>query len=255
MRHFIILIGGPSCFQSCDKLHDQTWSNYLVPPQLAIMRNEYNKAPDEKIYWAVYMNPYEFRWEDDSVITKDEKKQSDGAWLHSIRKKAAMKVKHSGAKSYLHRIQMVACSLGVTYKGIRTPKEFWDFLESFPKESISRVWYFGHASDDGLMLALIHDDLCMAGAHTKDMIYCTDIQKYSYLADRFDPKTKQASRFYGCYTSDFAQIWHKVFKVPAEGAYQKVDFGVVNRPSSIPRVLERIKKTPTSSGDPDWKIY
>jgi hypothetical protein len=255
MRHFIILIGGPSRFQSCDKQHDQTWSNYVVPPQLAAMRNSYNRAPGEKIYWTVYMSPYEFRWEDDSIITKDEKKQCDGAWLHSIRKKAAMKVQRTGAKSYLHRIQMIASNLGITYKGVRTPQDFWNYLASFPKESISRVWYFGHASKDGLMLALEHDSFCLPVAYEKDMILNSDLPKYSNLADRFDPNTNQTSRFYGCYTSDFARQWNQVFNVPTEGAHLKIDFSVVNRPSIIPFVLERIQKTPTSKGDPGWTKY
>lgn len=47
MRNFIILIGGPSRFQSCDKNHDQTWNNYLVPPQLASMNNSFKRAADE----------------------------------------------------------------------------------------------------------------------------------------------------------------------------------------------------------------
>lgn len=255
MRHFIILIGGPSCFQSCDKQHDQTWSNYLVPPQLAAMRNSYNRAPDEKTHWVVYMSPYEFRWDDDSTITKAERKQSDGAWLHSIRKRAADKVRSTGATSYLQRIQMVAASLGITYKGIRTPQDFWDYLASFPKNSVSRVWYFGHACGEGLMLALTHDTLCSPTAKNSDIIFSNDIFKQSHLVDRFDPKTKEASRFYGCYTNDFAQKWHHMFKVPTEGAYRKINFSVVDQPSSIPCVLERITKTPTSEGDPSWTHY
>lgn len=226
-----------------------------MPPQLASRHNWYNIAPDEKIHWVVYINPYEFRWADDSIITKAEKKQSDGAWLHSIRKEAAMKVQRTGANNYLHRIQMVAAGFSITYKGIRTPQDFWDYLASFPKESISRVWYFGHAGGDGLMLSLTHNSVCGPSAHKKDMILTEDLINHSQLADRFDPKTKQASRFYGCYTNNFAQKWHQVFKVPTEGAYQKIDFGVVNRPSNIPCVLERIIKTPTSEGDPGWTEY
>lgn len=226
-----------------------------MPPQLASLHNWYNKAPDEKIHWVVYMNPYEFRWADDSIITEAEKKQSDGAWLHSIRKDAAMKVQRTGANSFLHRIQMIAAGFGITFKGIRTPQDFWDYLASFPKESISRVWYFGHASKDGLMLSLTHNNHCGVGALLTDMILAESLPPHSHLANRFDPKTKQASRFYGCYTNGFAQKWHQVFKVPTEGADQKIDFGVVNRPSNIPNVLERIIKTPTSAGDPGWTKY
>jgi hypothetical protein len=42
-----------------------------------------------------------------------------------------------------------------------------------------------------------------------------------------------------------------VFKVPAEGASRTIDFGVIDRPSAINCVLERIKRTPTSKEIPD----
>ena len=166
MKHFIILIGGPDRFQNCDRKYDQTWSNYIVPPQLAAMHNSYNHTPDEKVHWEVYKKPYEFRWFDDSAITDAEKIQRDGAWLHSILKKATDKVRSKGAQ-----------------------------------------------------------------------------------------KTKQASRFYDCCTNGFVQEWHNVFNAPTEGAQSKIDFGVVNRPSRISSVLERITKTYTSKGDPDWTRY
>lgn len=59
--NFIVLIGGPSRFQSCDKRHDQTWLNYMVPPQLAATQNYYNLEPGERVHWVVYMDPYEYR--------------------------------------------------------------------------------------------------------------------------------------------------------------------------------------------------
>ncbi len=39
MQNFIILIGGPGLFEGCDKAHDQNWSNYIVPLQLAAQRD------------------------------------------------------------------------------------------------------------------------------------------------------------------------------------------------------------------------
>jgi hypothetical protein len=84
------------------------------------------------------------------------------------------------------------------------------------------------------------------------MLLLGDLAKQARLADRFIPNGRQASRFYGCYTNEFAEKWHEVFKVPTEGAKSKIDFGVVNRPSSIPSILKRIEQTPTSQGDPRW---
>ncbi|MCI0507595.1 MAG: hypothetical protein L0Z73_15995 [Gammaproteobacteria bacterium] len=251
MKHFIILLGGPGQFQGCDKAHDQTWTNYIVPLQMAAQKDLYTKEADENVHWVVYEPPYRNRWLDDSVITKAEAKQSDGYWLHSIRKKAADKVINSGASNYLHRIKTIAKSLGITYCGVSTPQEFWDYLETFPKNSISRVYYSGHASPKALLLSLIHNSACEAGAENKDVIKVDDISKNSKLADRFVTGATRASKFYGCYTSDFANEWHNVFSVPAEGALHKIDFGSIDRPSSFNNVLERLQQT----GKPEWKAY
>lgn len=255
MPNFVILIGGPGKYMGCDKAHDQTWKNYFVPIQLAGRENLYALKKSERIYWLVYEPAYINRWDDDSIITAEEKKLDDGYWLHSIRKKAADEIINKGASNYLSRIKNTANSLGINYKGISTPGEFWSFLGSLPKQSISRVWYSGHASGQGLMLALIHATGCSAAASPSDMIFVSDIQKNSSLADRFEKPAMVTSKFYGCFTSNFAQEWTRVFSAPAEGAINKVDFGVVDRPSSIRNVMTRIEQTNTSYGSPDWKSY
>lgn len=92
-KRFIILVGGPGRFVGCDKEHDQTWSNYIVPLQIAAEKGFCHRQKNEAVYWIVYEPPYEARWHDDSVITPEERKQNDGYHLHSIRKAAAEKVK------------------------------------------------------------------------------------------------------------------------------------------------------------------
>jgi hypothetical protein len=146
---------------------------------------------------------------------------------------------------------MIAKSRNITYKGISTPQEFWDYLATFPKNSISRVYYSGHASADGLFLSLAHDSACTAVANRKDIVFVNNISNHSALKEKFAASTPTPSKFYGCYTSAFANEWRKVFGVPAEGALHKIDFGSVNRPSNIPNVLERLQQ----NGNPDWKSY
>ncbi len=258
MSNFVILVGGPGLFKGCDKAHDQTWLNYIVPLQLAAQRDIYKKAKGEKVHWVVYEPPYIARWKDDSVIDASEKKQDDGFNLHSIRKKAADKILARGAKSYIDRIKQVAVKFQITYKGIKTPDEFWAYLKSFPNESISRVWYSGHASTEGLMLALTHDPKsCEAQAFQKDMLFSTSISdvKNASVASRFSSKTKRVSKFYGCYTDKFAKKWNAVFGVASAGAKQKIDFGVINRPSNIENVMKRIEQTPTSHGATGWTQF
>lgn len=255
MANFVILIGGPGLFKGCDKAHDQSWTNYIVPLQLAAQKNLYNKQSGEVIHWVLYEPPYKKRWADDSIITKTEKKESDGYHLHSIRKIAADKLLAKGASSYINRIQTIANSNGIKYKGINKPSEFWGYLQSLSNDSISRVWYSGHASSDGLMLSITHNGVCQAAAFDKDMIKKSDILKNKSLLKKFSKVSKQVSKFYGCYTEGFAKDWNKTFGLSTAGAKEKIDFGVIDRPSNIVNIMERIEKTPTSRGNPDWTVH
>ena len=258
MKHFLILIGGPGKFKGCDKAHDQTWLNYIVPMQLAAMRDYYRKQPNETVHWVVYEPPYKERWKDDSIITKKEKAQDDGYHLHSIRKIAADKVLKSGSGSYLERIKAISKKQGILYKGIQTPNEFWSYISTLKDGSLNRIWYSGHASGMELMLSLTHDNNCIASAFTRDTIPNTDLEDVTIqkiVKSKLATGTKTASKFYGCYTAAIAKKWHSIFSTPAEGATLKIDFGVINKPSNIVNILERIEQTSTSIGKPDWKVY
>lgn len=253
--NFIIILGGPGKFVGCDKAHDQTWTNYLVPIQLAAMKNLYKRAMGEQVHWVVYEPAYKHRWDDDSVITKTELKQNDGFWLHSNRKKKTEAVKKKGALNYLQRIQQIATKYKINYKGISKPKEFWEYIKSMPDESVSRVWYSGHASQEGLMLSLGHTSKCEAMANKADMVLLSDINNNKSLSKKFTVKANKISKFYGCYTNDFAYLWNRDFNLKSEGAVKKIDFGVIDKPSSIGNVLERIEVTPTTVGPTGWKKY
>lgn len=256
MLNFIILIGGPGLFKGCDKAHDQSWRNYFVPMQLAAIDDLYKKLPEETVHWVVYEPAYRERWGDDSVITPEEKKQDDGANLHSIRSTAADKILKTGANSYLHRIQVVAKERGITYKGIQKPTEFWSYLAGQPDETISRVWYSGHASADGLMLSLVHTGACVASAKHAEMVMVSSIIDNAVLVKKFRKKSVGFSKFYGCTTLKFAQAWNATFGTPSAGAKNKVDFGVVDSPyTGSDNILARIEKTPTSIGSPEWKEF
>lgn len=256
MANFVVLIGGPGLFKGCDKAHDQRWSNYIVPLQLAAANNWYKKQVNEQVHWVLYEPAYRNRWNDDSVITKEESRQDDGVNLHSIRKAATDKVIAAGASSYIERIKMMANSFGIRYKGINRPDEFWRYLETLNDNSISRVWYSGHASKGGLMLSLSHKiATCEAIASQNDMLLIDTINSKHVPLKKFVKATTQVSKFYGCYTQRFAETWHKAFGVSTAGAKSKIDFGVVDRPSSIVNIMERMEKTPTSKGAPGWEIY
>lgn len=254
MENFIILIGGPGTFESCDPSHDKTWLNYFYPIQVAAEKDLYHKGLD-KVHWVVYKPAYVVRWLDDSEITfwESAKEIISGSSLHKVRKNAASAVIVKGANSYLDRIQKLALGFGITYKGIDKPQEFWDHLTSFPPNSISRVWYSGHATRAGLILELTHTSTCEAEWADRSTVLTADISKQTAIKDRFIKDPRKPSKFYGCNTADFARSWRDTFGVPTEGAASSITFsGIFNHPNNL---LNRLETTPTPNGNPDWTKF
>lgn len=85
-KNFIMVIGGPMIFHGKDPSHDTSWSNYLIPVQLAHQRELLNKDSDEVVHWLVYEPAYRKRWEDDSFITKGEKNRAANGWMTSAKR-------------------------------------------------------------------------------------------------------------------------------------------------------------------------
>jgi hypothetical protein len=245
-KNFVVLIGGPGKFESCDREHDLTWTNYIVPIQIALQEKQVALDADEQIHWWVYAPAYRERWQDDTDDVA--KKKNPGPELLESRKKAIDKVKTSGASDYLDRIKRIADTLGASFLALERPQEFWDSLQKLPDRSVSRLWYFGHAAGRGLMLKLSHDKSCGPVADPADMIYVADIQKKSgTLANKLITNGKP-SKFYGCYTKAFAEQWNNYFHAAAEGAVNKIDFGVTDQPSKEQQILRRLERSNTDTG-------
>lgn len=233
--NFIILIGGPGKFAKCDPhQHDTVWTNYIVPIQLATSDKELNLDKNESVQWWVYGPAYQERWDDD----KDNPQ----------RKKAVDKVKSQGASDYLDRIRQVANGGGASLTVLSKPQDFWDDLKALPDQSVSRVWYIGHASADGLMLKLTHNAACEAAAFPADMIVVADIQTNSPLVASKLVHGGKPSKFLGCTTKSFAEQWNQTFNVTTEGATAKIDFGVIDAPSSEPKIINRLQSSESTTG-------
>lgn len=242
--NFVVLIGGPGTFEPCDRVHDQTWSNYVVPIQIAMKDKQLNQAAGEKVHWWVYAPAYRERWDDDVADVKNPKLDRGGNLLDS-RQKNIDKVKKSGATNYLDRIEKYAGTVKAQFTAIESPANFWKQLGALPAGSVSRLWYIGHASASGLMLKLIHAEVgglkCQPAAANEDMITVSDIGKNSSLIANALATNGKPSKFYGCHTKAFAEQWNSLFRVGAEGAIRKIDFGLVDQPSNIKEVLPRLE--------------
>ncbi|MDH5179425.1 MAG: hypothetical protein OEZ39_15265 [Gammaproteobacteria bacterium] len=255
--HFIVLIGGPGLYASCDPAHDKSWKNYVVPMQIAAQKNLWKKQSGEIIHWFVYEPPYKNRWDDDSEITLSEwpaAKLYDTP-LHNTRKAAADAITKKGALNYLHRIQQFAANQGIRYHGLKKKGDIWTEIAKLPDGSISRFWYSGHATDKHLFLSLSHDNSCTPIANSGDFIEQGDITAHSHLAKKFKSASATPSKFYGCQTRSFAEKWHQVFGVPTEGSTNKITFSVIGKGKRGLNVLERLETEQAGTAPVEWKTF
>jgi hypothetical protein len=254
MSNFLILIGGPGLFKSCDPGHDKTWVNYFYPMKVAAEENLYVRGAD-RVHWIVYEPAYKKRWLEDSEITFFEGlyEKVTGRELHEVRKRAADKVTTTGSKNYLDHIKQNAVALNIVYKGITAPNDFWKYLASFQAQTISRVWFSGHATSAGLILELTHNAQCVASWSDQSTLLVTSIVKNKHLANRFMKNSAKPSKFYGCSTSQFAETWHKTFGVPTEGAASSITFKHIY--SNRKDILNNLQTKPTPQGSPQWKKF
>lgn len=277
-HNFVILIGGPGLYFACDPAHDKTWSNYVVPMQLAA-QNKLYQLDKERVHWLVFAPAYRKRWNDDINITPSEKKEygvfgkdrysgewdwyKADTWLHHHRKQTAEAVKSKRgpkgkpATSYLVRISQICAQYHIVYQPVEKPDDFWNYLERLADGSISRIWYCGHAAGDGLFLDLhhsTHDALCRA--RSSNIVRTDEIKTYSSaIKPKIAADTGQTSEFYGCYTAGFAQKWNEQFEVATEGAVNKITFQAIYKGDPVKNVLQRLKTQPTNAGSPNWQIF
>lgn len=237
---FIILIGGPGTFEPCDRAHDQTWKNYIVPIQVAVQKKQFTTEPGETMQWWVYAPAYTERWNDD---LKDigNRKLDRGRELLDSRGQDITNVRNLKASNYLDRIEHMAKSSNATFKALNSVDDFWSALQGLPTGSVSRLWYIGHASSGSLMLKLIHnngDRECAPRARDEDKITIGDLAKYAGLISGKLAAKPGTSKFYGCNTKAFAEQWNTRFGSAAEGAIAKIDFGLIDNDTNVPPIPE-----------------
>ncbi len=200
--------------------------------------------PTEHVHWYVYGPAYEKRWADDATEPSFYERKIQDSRLQVTRYGHTKKVLAEGASNYLDYIRKKAAAYAragsskitvVTNWWSRSPlslpaNNFWTELGKFPDQSISRVWFLGHAAND-LWLSLEHDsDDRAVSPDTSEIVNQVDISKHGGLSKKFAFSNaaimvdQTPCKFYGCNTKNFAKLWSSTFKVRAEGADGKVNF-------------------------------
>jgi len=218
-RNFILLSGGPGPFATKDVEHDKSWANYVTPPLL--IKNL--AASDETITWMIYRKAYEDRW------------SSDESSSVSARKKAVEDVKKQGFTSYVDLLEARAKRNAWKLHWLGDAADFWTQLGKFPDQSISRLWYWGHARND-LWLTLTHlgdANASAAAPASSEIITVASID--DTLSSRWaTPDAKHVCRFVGCNTRAFAERWTEAFDVWSEGVVGKVSFVSLSKTGGEP---------------------
>ncbi len=226
-RNFVIISGGPGTYDPKDPEHDKAWSSYVDSVLLKSKDSSSGKikqfwGSDEEVHWLIYKPAYEDRWTDDvnesrTVIGQVKKTKCDS----------------KDCTSYVDLLTWRAKQRGWTLHWLSEGDDIWDILAGFKKGSISRLWYYGHASYD-LWLALRHDDHTPVAPISDAIFKLSDISTNKKLKDRFEkaPSSYDSERihlFHGCNTDSFAKEWSDVFHVWTEGAAGTIQFGGVHR--------------------------
>ncbi len=235
-RNFILISGGPGLYDNRDVEHDKSWANYVTPPLLLTDTAEKLKkfaASDEEVWWFIYKPAYVRRWEDDL-------KQ---------KRKSIKEVKDKGFSSYVNLLEGRAKARGWNLRWFNTADELWAKLKTF-KDSIARVWYWGHASG-GLWLTLSHSAEARAVAPEPwEIVTIDSIKDNASLKKRFQAgSSARLHRFIGCNTRDFAQKWAETFGVSTEGFDGKIDFSGIHQAGGEPSLVgSASRKRFSSSG-------
>ena len=241
-HNFVLISGGPGPYDNRDVEHDQSWANYVTPPLLLTDSEAKRKTfseENEKVWWFVYKPAYERRWAEDSSSS------------NAARKKAVKNVKDQGFSSYTDLIEARASTRGWNLRWLLDAAELWNKLKTFSKNSISRVYYWGHARDD-LWLSVQHDaDIGRAIApNSSEIIEISSID--SKLKNRFRKgDVEQMNRFIGCNTANFAEAWSKAFVVWSEGVNGKVNFASIHKTGGEPCLVDGAQVKYFSPGGKD----
>lgn len=229
---FVIISGGPGPYDQRDIEHDQSWANYVTPPLLLKPLAERNEA----VWWFVYKPAYKQRWMEDCTSSS------------AARRNAAKQVERQGHTSYIDLIESRAKARGWNLHWLLNADDLWRELTNFSANSISRVWYWGHARDD-LWLTIRHSPTTGAAIEPpEDAIVAITSIDHS-LTNRFRKgESGRMHRFIGCNTSRFAKAWATAFNVWTEGIEGKINFASIHQTGGEPCLVDRAQVISFSPG-------
>jgi hypothetical protein len=209
-ENFVIILGAPGNYDERDTAHDKSWSHFFRLIQVAFNSSLVSKRPNECIHWFVYGSGYEERWRKDKNDPVLDTQRADA---------------NRYPDGYLHRIEEWINSKGHTFHNMGSVSEFTNGFSTMPEESLSRIWFSGHASDNNLWLHLQHNDAGQA-VNRRDRMIEKDALKNA-VNGKAKKDTGAISKFYGCNTSQVAESVSTQGLI-SEGAQNSINFAYID---------------------------
>lgn len=240
--NFVLVVGSPGNYVVEDPNHDQFWGNYFIASQHPFgafnLSAKTSLLVGECAHWLVYEDAYRRRWEDDKASTRVSQ-QTDAAKY---------------PQGYHKRIQEYVGDLGSNHKyvAINSHNDIWETIHALPDNSLTRLWYFGHAGAEGWYLRWSRDMTrtgVVAGDTTAaEFVSLEKINEYSsWLKPKARPGDGQISKFYGCTTAKWAETWNFVTGLKSQGASGKISFQNIRQDNGL-ALLE-------TDSSPGWTSY
>lgn len=244
-ENFVIILGAPGTYDSRDPAHDRGWGHFFVLVQQAFRKNLVSKRPNECVHWFVYGPGYEERWEDDK--NSSQRAQIDAANRYP--------------NGYLKRIEEWTTEQGHTFHNMNSVDEFLNGFKTLPPESLSRIWFSGHAAVN-LWLHLYHSSGGSAMGREDRWLEVSDLR--NAVHGKVKLETGAVSKLYGCNTSEMAEALSSKGLI-TEGAQNSINFSYIDSDVELytgeklsGNHLERIENGNASASkleSPRWTRY
>ncbi len=237
-RNFIVVLGAPGKYHTGDRDHDRTWLSYFVTLK-AYLENEQDPPDNEIVHVLVYKKGYDDRFNDDDNF------ESDDPWSAYLSRDAWRRNEHAEAvkdkliiKRYWHKgtfeknvtdyysfmrkeLKAVANAkkFDLVYSSINEVNDVNNYANRLKDNSITRLWFIGHAVDGELWLTLDHgtpdDPAAPVGPEKRLTIRPRNLQ--SIEKQKVFKASTKFSRFIGCNTAtvtsevpkSIIEAWHE----------------------------------------------
>lgn len=251
-KNFIIILGGVGIYNPKDPAHDQGWSHFFAIIQVGFNKGIIKKDSHECVTWLVNGQAYRDRFVADGQVKDKTRTQYQRGFLKH------KDTKYGGEVGYIARIRQWIAGQGHHFIDVSSESDVYAVINNLKDETITRIYFSGHASDNGLWLDLTHNSSNEAVTTN----YLKSANLANALASKADKKSKKISKLYGCSSANTAKTIADKTGLTVEGAINAIHFGYIDSDidmGSKKKIngnhLDRIENGSINGIQPNWQQY